>query len=98
MQTGERSADVSARPRPEELRGRSGARPNGVIEVRRAGLLCPKEVLAPKDKLRLVSGQVRDGIEGVRELPALEGIAPAVPGGEVADPGTMPAVLDNGIC
>ena len=65
VQTWERSADVAPRPGPEELCGRRGARPDGVVEVRRARLLCPEQVLPPEDELRFVRGKVRDGVERV---------------------------------
>ena len=93
MQTWERSADVAPRPSPEELCGRRGARPDGVVEVRRARLLCPEQVLPAEDELRLVGGEVRGGVEAVGELPGLEGVAPGVALRVRADPTAVAAVL-----
>ena len=96
VQAGERGADVAAGPGPEELGGRRGARPDGVVEVLGAGLLGPEQVLAAEDELRLVRGQVRGGVERVRQLPGLERVAPRVAGGERADPRAVTAVLRGG--
>ena len=68
MQTRERSADVAPRPSPEEFCGRRGARPDSVVEVRRARLLCPEKVLPAEDELRLVGGEVRKIEKCLREL------------------------------
>ena len=69
MKTGKSVGDVAARTAPEELGGRRRARPGDGIEVLRAGLLDPEEVLAAEDELLLRIGEVRDGVEdvGLRE-------------------------------
>ena len=96
VEAGERGADVAARASPEELGGRGGAGPDGVVEVLGAGLLGPEEVLAAEDELGLGRGQVRDGVERVRVLPGLEGVAPRVAVGEGTDPRAVTAVLRQG--
>ena len=93
MQAGERGADVAARPRPEELRGRGGAGPDDAVEVLGAGLLCPEEVLAAEDERGLVCGEVRGGVEAVGELPGLEGVAPGIALRVRADPTAVATVL-----
>ena len=93
VEAGERGADVAPRAAPEELGGRRGARPDGVVEVLGAGLLGPEEVLAAENELRLVGGQVRGGVERVRVLPGLEGVAPRVAVRERTDPRAVAAVL-----
>ena len=76
MQAGQRRRHVSTGSAPEELCGGSRAGPDDGVEVLRAGLLGPEEVLAAEDELGLGGCEVGGGVEGVGELPGLEGVAP----------------------
>ena len=93
MQARQRHADVAPGPSPEELGGRRGARPDDVVEVLGAGLLCPEEVLAAEDERGFVGGEVRGRVEAVGELPGLEGVAPGVAERVRADPAAAATVL-----
>lgn len=93
MQAGERLLDIAPRPAPEQFRRRCRAGPDGRVEVLGAGLLGPEQVLAAENKFGLVVRQVRGRVEGVGPLPGLEGVAPAVARGEVADPAAVAAIL-----
>ena len=74
METRKSVGDIAARAAPEELSGRRGAGPGDGVEVLRARLLDPEEVLAAEDELLLRIGEVRDGVEdvGLRERVRLE--------------------------
>ena len=65
METRKSVGDIAARAAPEELGGRRSARPGDGVEVLRAGLLDPEEVLAAEDERGFVGGEVGEGIEVV---------------------------------
>jgi hypothetical protein len=66
VQPRQRRPDVALRARrPEHLCGRRRARPDDRVEVLRARLLRPEELLAAEDELRLGGGQVCERVEGV---------------------------------
>ena len=76
MQPRQGGRDVATRAAPEELSRRRRARPDDGVQVLRARLLGPEEVLAAEDERGLCVREVRGGVEGVRLLPGLEGVAP----------------------
>ena len=65
MQAWQRSTDITTRACPEHLSGRSCAWPRDWVEVLRAGLLGPEQVLSAEHEGCLRGGEVRERVEGV---------------------------------
>ena len=65
MQAWQRSTDITTRAGPEHLSGRSCAWPRDRVEVLRARLLGPEQVLSAEHEGCLRGGEVREWVEGV---------------------------------